>query len=232
MREIAIDTYVHALNRGAKKLPIYRQKSDLWRLLFNLFYLNSEHVPENWARELESRDALKNLTWPDDWGEKIPLVSVLAFTIMPNHFHFILKGLSDGGISKFMQKVSMAYSKYINAKYEESGSLFQGIYKSVTIRSDEQLRYLAVYVMVKNTFELYPNGGFAGAVKDFDAAYEWAIEYPFTSLGDYAGARRSPIVDRDIFGEMFSQPTEFKAFARDFVLGKNIEEQAGQIFLE
>ena len=223
MRENFADAYVHVLNRGVKKLPIYRQKSDLWRLLFNLYYLNSKHIPDNWARELEKRGTLKSLEWPDDWGERNPLVSILAFTIMPNHFHFILKGNVDGGVSKFMHKISMSYSKYINAKYDESGSLFQGIYKSVVVTSDEQLRYLAAYIMVKNTFELYPKGGLSGAMKDFEAAYAWAVEYPFSSLGEYAGIRNSPIIDRGILGEVFSTPREFKSFARDCILGRRLE---------
>jgi putative transposase len=215
-----VGSIVHVLNRGAKKLPIYRQKGDLWRILFNLFYLNNQSVPDNWARELEKQGILANLQWPSDWGQKKPLVSILAFTIMPNHFHFVLKEIKDRGIKEFMHKFTMAYSKFINAKYDESGSLFQGPYKSQTVQTDEYLRYLAVYIMVKNTFELYPNGGLQGAIQDFNKAYEWAIEYPFTSLGDYAGTRHSSIIQKDILGEIFISPAEFKEFAKDCLLGR------------
>jgi putative transposase len=221
MREdFTVGSFVHVLNRGAKKLPIYRQKGDLWRMLFNLFYLNSAKVPDNWARGLEKLSVLANLKWPNDWGDKKPLVSVLAFTIMPNHFHLILKETQEGGIKEFMHKFTMAYSKFINAKYDESGSLFQGRYKSQTIQTDKYLRYLAVYVMVKNTFELYPEGGLLGAKSNFDKAYEWAIEYPFTSLGDYAGRRHSSIIEKDLLGEIFTDTAEFKEFARDCILGR------------
>ena len=221
--DFTVGSIVHVLNRGAKKLPIYRQKGDLWRMLFNLFYLNSDSVPENWARELEKQGILASLQWPETWGEKKPLVSILAFTIMPNHFHFMLKEIQEGGIKEFMHKVTMAYSKFINAKYEESGSLFQGPYKSQTVQTDDYLRYLAVYIMVKNTFELYPDGGLTGAAKDFDKAYEWAIEYPFTSLGDYAGKRHSPIIEKDILGELFENPEAFKDFAKDCILGRRLD---------
>lgn len=189
-------------------------------MLFNLFYLNSDKVPDNWARELEKQGMLASLQWPDGWGEKKPLVSILAFTIMPNHFHFMLKEIQEGGIKEFMHKFTMAYSKFINAKYEESGSLFQGPYKSQTVQTDEYLRYLAVYIMVKNTFELYPEGGLSGATDNFDKAYEWAIEYPFTSLGDYAGRRNSPIIEKDILEGLFENSKAFKEFARDCILGR------------
>src|SRR3989344_9647834 len=106
----AVGSIVHVINRGAKKMPTHRQKSDLWRLLFNLFYLNSETVPDNWARRLESTNQKNLIVWPKEWGEKKPFVSILAFTIMPNHFHLILKQKNNGGISKFMHKLTMAYS--------------------------------------------------------------------------------------------------------------------------
>jgi len=74
-----------------------------------------------------------------------------------------------------MHKFSMAYAKFINAKYEESGSLFQGPFKSQVVLTDEYLRYLATYVMVKNSLELYPEGGLSGAMQDFDKAYEFVV---------------------------------------------------------
>ncbi len=219
----SVGSIVHVLNRGAKKMPIFRQKSDLQRLMFSLFYLNSTNLPENWTRELENKGSIENLKWPHGWGERKPLVSVLAFTIMPNHFHFILKEIKNGGISQFMHKLTMAHSKFINAKYNESGSLFQGKFKSTLVESDEYLRYLATYVMVKNTLELYPNGGITKAVKEFDKGYQWAIEYPFTSLADYAGTGHSLIIDKDILGEIFKHPNDFKKFAKDCILGRKFE---------
>lgn len=219
-----VGNIVHVLNRGTKKMPIYRQKSDLWRLLFNLFYLNSTKIPDNWARELSEQKILAAMEWPADWGQKTPLVSILAFTIMPNHFHLILKEVTEGGIGRFMHKFTMAYSKFINAKYDESGSLFQGAYKAQVVQSDQYLRYLASYVMVKNTFELYPKGGLAKAAKNFNNAYEWGEYYPFTSLGHYAGGEPSPIITPDVLGEVFEHPANFKRFSKDCILGRKFQQ--------
>jgi|SRR3989344_2498857 len=222
--EIIVEgAYVHVLNRGVKKTPIYRQKSDLWRLFFNLYYLNSNKIPDNWNRVLDREDKIKNFVWPEEWGKKESLVSILAYTIMPNHFHLILKEINKGGISQFMHKFSMGYSKFVNTKYKETGSLFQGPFKSIVIEDDNQLRYLAVYVMVKNSFEIYPNGGLNGAIKNFDDAWEWVIKYPFTSLADYSGTRKSKILSKDLLGEIFVEPTVFKDFARDCILGRKLD---------
>ena len=214
------DAYVHVCNRGTKKLPIYREKEDLWRLLANFFYLNhAERMPENWVRRLK-QDGLWTpgvYSWPEGWGSRIPLVSILAFCIMPNHLHLILKERTEKGIPKFMHRASMSYSKFINEKYDESGSLFQGAYRSRVVRSDADLRNLAVYVQVKNPFELNPKG-LRGAIESFDESYEQAKEYPFTSLSAYAGGTSLPILEKDIYGEIFPDSDLFKKHAQETML--------------
>lgn len=212
---IGLDSFLHVYNCGVKKTPIYRQRVDLKRLLLNLYYFNhADSMPDNWRRELEISGQAKNLEWPDTWGERQPIVSILAFNIMSNHLHLIIKEIVEGGTSKFMHRVSMGYSKFINEKYGESGSLFQRPFKSRLIEEDVDFRNLAVYVMVKNSFERYP-GGLRSAIKNFDDAYERMADDPLSSLGTYAGRQASPIIEKDLLGELFETPESFKEFARE-----------------
>lgn len=215
---MGIDSYMHVYNRGVKKMPIFRRHGDLQRLLFNLYYFNhANRMPENWKRELEIAGNPAQFQWPDIWEEREPVISILAFSIMPNHLHLMIKEIVEGGTSKFMHRVSMAYSKFINEKYEESGSLFQGAFKSRLIEDDNDFRNLAVYIMVKNPFELY-SGGLKRAIQNFDDAYERMSVDPFSSLGAYAGTHTSPIITKDLLGELFETPKSFKEFARETML--------------
>ena len=199
-------------------MPIYRQEEDLQRLILNLYYFNhNDQMPDHWKRELETSGSPSQLKWPDEWGEREPIVSILAFSIMPNHLHLMIKEIVDGGTSRFMHRVSMAYSKFINEKYEESGSLFQGAFKSRLVEEDADFRNLAVYVMVKNPFELYP-GGLKMAIQNFDDAYERMAGDFLNSLGTYTGTRVSPVVTKDLLGELFETPESFKDFAQDTML--------------
>ena len=217
-QSLGVDSYVHIYNRGVKKMPIYRQKKDLRRLLFNLYYFNHDgRMPDNWKREIKITSDPVHFQWPDTWEEREPIVSILAFSIMPNHLHLMIKEIVEGGISRFMHRVSMAYSKYINEKYEESGALFQGAFKSRLVEEDADFRNLAVYVMVKNPFELYP-GGLQRAIENFDDAYERMASDPLSSLGEYSGIRPSSIITKDLLGELFETPESFKDFARDTML--------------
>lgn len=225
-----VGNYVHVLNRGAKKMPITRNARDQWRFLKILCHLNDSFISEHWEDELDKNVECGASLFdrPPEWKEKEPLVTILAYTLMPNHFHLVLKEINEGGVSRFMQKLGNSMTGHFNLKYKESGSLFQGSYKAKCVAEDNYFRYLAAYVMIKNVFELYP-GGLEKAAREFDRACAWAGGYHFSSFADYASAQVRParnILDRDLFGEMFDTPSEFKSFAREFIVGRKFEEPA------
>ena len=153
---------------------------------------------------------------PDAWPDRSPLVEVIAYTLLPNHFHLILKETREGGVSQFMQKLGQSMTNHANGKYSEKGSLFQGAFKSKTCTDDRYMRYLFAYVMVKNTFEMYPEGGLAGAKENFESAWQWGMKYPFSSLSEYAGQRTTPILSKQTFQETFPK-NSFKTFAKDVI---------------
>jgi len=74
------------------------------------------------------------------------LVSILAFVLMPNHFHFLIRQLVDEGIKKFISRITNSHSRYVNIKKNRVGPLFQGIFKSVLVESEEQLIHLSRYI--------------------------------------------------------------------------------------
>jgi len=219
----AVGDYVHVLKRGARGLDIVQDDSDKWRFLRLLFYMNDEYFDDNWVRALDegSQTTFRPFARPSGWPPRKPIVKILAYTLMPNHFHILLKEIVDGGISRFMQKIGQSMTLHFNEKHNQKGkgTIFQGSYKGKTVGDDIYLRYLAAYIMVKNVFELYPKGGISGAIKNFEDAWQWAIKYQFGSLADYCTDRQSPIIAKDILGEIFN-PISFKKFAKEMILGR------------
>ena len=229
-----IGSFVHVYNRGNRKQAIVRDARDRWHFLQMLYYFNNEALFANPFRE--AKETLKTnfhsqLFWPPIWGKRKPMVKVIAFALVENHYHFLLKEITEKGISHFMRRIGIGLAKYFNAKYQEVGGLFQGSYKAKVISEDIYLQYLSVYIQVKNVFELYP-GGPEAALKEFDAAYDWAVRYPYCSLGDYAGSRESPIIDKDLLGDIFPTPGKYKDFARRCLTRMNLEMQVGNLTLE
>lgn len=74
------------------------------------------------------------------------VVNLLAFCLMPNHFHLLVKQMTKDGITQLMNRISTNYGMYFNKKYQRVGPLFQGVYKAVLIDNDDQLLHLSRYV--------------------------------------------------------------------------------------
>lgn len=219
-----IGSIMHVVKRGARGLPIVRDNADRQRFVKLLYYANDTYHDEFWDQSTKNIEAFGR---PDKWPEQEPLVKILAWTLMPNHFHLVLKEVVEGGVAKFMQKLCGSMTVHFNRKYKETGSLFQSAYKGRTadLHGDSYLRLLAVYVMVKNPFELYL-GGLKKAIRNFDKTYEWVLRHPFCSTGSFISGQLAPVGDPDLFGEMFREMDEFKQFAKESLLYKLEQLQA------
>ena len=70
--------------------------------------------------------------------------SVIAFCLMENHFHLLLK--IDDRMDRVMKKLLTSYAFYFNSKYERLGHLFQDRYKSKPIENDAYLLCAVRYI--------------------------------------------------------------------------------------
>ncbi len=171
--------------------------------------------------------------WPEKWPARDPLVEIHAFILLDNHFHLILKEIKEGGITKFMRKLGTGMTNRFNTRYEETGRLFQGAYKARRIDEDNYLRYLTVYIMVKNAFELYP-GGFSEALNSFDDAFEFAANYPYSSLGGYFSDEHtsSEIISKKMISDIIKSKEEFKVFAQSCLNFVYFDEKHTRVSVE
>jgi hypothetical protein len=241
-----VGDFIHVYNRGNRKMIVFRDINDKWRFLKILRFFNDEYSPSNPSRQLErSVDGTVEVKpqqlpsgefrwpdWPKNWPSHKPLVKILAYCLRDNHFHLLLKEITKGGISKFMRKLGDGFTCYSNLKYDEVGRVFQGSYRGKTVMNDIKiLQYLDAYIQVFNIFEEYP-GGIEKALKEFNKAFEFALDNPFCSLGESFGKRNLGIIDRDILKEMFSDINVYKEFVYDALLVRNIREVLNKLTIE
>jgi len=123
-------------------------------------------------------------------------VEIVAYCLNPNHYHFILKQVSEKGIERFMHKLGTSHIKYFNKKNKRNGVLFQGVFKSVHIDSNEYLLYLSVYVNKNN----------------FIHGYSTDDSWPYSSLPDYLGKRVDKLVNKNVILGRFGNPGQYKEF--------------------
>lgn len=137
---IELETFHHVYNRGTEKRDIFMSDDDYQLFLKYLYLLNDRDI-ESPAKLIRSQgeDAEKEI-------DHKPLVAIVSYCLMPNHFHLLLHELFEGGISKFMQRLGTAYTMYFNDKYKHSGGLFQGTFKSKLITDEEYLLKIIDYI--------------------------------------------------------------------------------------
>lgn len=190
--------YYHVFNRGNSKQDIFSEDNDYARFLIALMLFQAPptvRAPLNnirrHVRHLVQSQAL-NIT---EEGVRALLkrryVHLVAFALMPNHFHCIVQELTANGTSMYMQRVLTSYAKYRNTKHERTGHLFEGPFKSVHIEDDAQLTYCSAYVH-RNPRDL---PGWRGREH----------EYPWSSYQDYCGESRwgallTPSIVLDLVG--------------------------------
>lgn len=217
-----IGSIIHVVKRGTRGAEIARDKADLNRFPQLLYYLNDSFTDDNWRKTITGLSPFER---PDGWPVREPLTRILAWTLMPNHFHLLVEEIREGGTSKFMQRVCGSMSAHFNAKYRERGSIFQGAYRSRTISEDTHLRYLAFYIQLKNVLELYP-GGLRRALEQFDDAWEWATRYEFSSLPTFVARANSPITESELLWSLYPNAASFKKEAHGLLAG-HIEHHVG-----
>ncbi|MDO8559185.1 MAG: transposase [bacterium] len=241
-----VNHYYHIYNRGSRKAEIVRDTADKWRFMQALRFFNDSHSSAHILRQAgflslslsapgadrhREAESVFDLGWPPNWPDRDPLVKILCYSLIPNHFHLLLKEISESGISKFMHKLGMGYANFFNLKYHEVGSIFQGPYKAKLIKEETYLKYLTAYIQVINVLELYP-GGFERALENFSEAMEFLNKYSFSSHPDYAGLRSSLIVDKDILGEFFPNADAYRKFVLETIVSRDFNKILGDLTLE
>jgi len=120
-----------------------------------------------------------------------PLVDIIGYTLMPNHFHLIIKERTEGGIEKFMHKLLMAYAKHFNTKYNRVGTLFVRPFKAKHINSNKYFLWLISYVHL-NPVELVEPKWKDRVISDYKKVTEFMKGYKWSSYYDYLAIHKRP----------------------------------------
>lgn len=172
------DEYYHIYNRGIEKRKVFLKNSDYSRFLTGMKEFNTSEQVRHLDRVPLSEVSLRTKEPKDE------LVEFVCYSLMPNHFHFILRQLTDGGISKFMQKLGTGYTNYFNTKCERSGVLFQGVFKDIYINNNTYLLHLSRYIHLNCLSIIYPNWKKEG-IKNKKEAIEFLKNYKWSSFPFY-----------------------------------------------
>jgi putative transposase len=185
----------HIYNRGVEKRDVFLDDGDHLRFIHHLYHLNTQNKPPHLSSVLTNLSDANKEVGPPRFTRRAqsrdPLVDIIAYVLMPNHYHLLLSQRVDRGISQFMQRLGTGYTMFFNEKYERSGALFQGKYKYKKISTDRHFLYIPHYIHM-NPIPLLHDARMkqGGPTSLFDKL----VEYRWSSLRDYIGIRNFPSV--------------------------------------
>lgn len=215
---IAPGEHYHICNRGMSRQVVFHNVADYGRFLFLILYLQSPVVFSNIGRHV--RTLVQHSVLNIGAVEKAEVikkrtVELVAFCLMPNHFHLIVKEVGDGGIALYMQRVLNSYTKYYNTKYQKSGHLFQGPYRAVHVETNEQLLYLSTYIH-RNPRELV-------GWKNKEDQYIWSSYQDFIKDNRWDG-----LIQPSIINEQFKKKGDYQRFVESST-AKSLEKELGRL---
>ena len=212
----AAGEYYHLYNRGNSRQKIFLDENDYKHFTKCLFICNTN-------KNFKFRDHIveKNID-AFDFQREDTLVSIGAWTLMPNHFHLYVtfshksdlwaenSKKSKNNISEFMRKLMTAYTKYFNAKHHRTGTLYEGVFKSVRAQNDNHAKYLFSYIHLNPIKIIFPKWIEEG-IANTKLALEYLNSYKWSSYNDHRGAKRpeNKILELKDFPQYFSGLKDF-----------------------
>ncbi|MDP2874379.1 MAG: transposase [bacterium] len=202
VREFATQGFYHVYNRGEGKINIFSDDQDYRVFLYYLqvYLLPLEKVLQKY-RSLPLRLYCKNMSAE---------VELLAYCLMPNHFHLLLFQKPKDGVPKLLKQLSNAYTLYFNSKYQHTGGLFPGRYKAVTVTNLEQALHLSRYIHL--------NPMVSEVIIDIR-------KYLWSSYNDYLTPNENALTRSQLILSAFPNSNAYEQFVLDQVsYGKDLEQ--------
>jgi len=167
--------YYHIYNRGANKVSLFRTEAN---------YLHALALLKDYSRRLQ--------------------VSVIAYCLMPNHYHWLVRQDGDAAAGLLPQRVFNVYSHVMHHVAHHSGTLFEGPYKIIKVSSEPYLCHLCRYI--------HANPVHHGIFSDI-------TRWPYSNYPEWIGIRGGTLLDKDFIQQRFPVPGAYQAFVEAYLAG-------------
>jgi len=171
--QFAAGQYYHIYNRGAGGQPIFRVEENYSFLL---------RLVKKYRQQL--------------------CVAVIAYCLMPNHYHFLVRQDGENPAGSLPQLVFNSYTKAFNKRYQRTGTLFEGRYQSIWVDKTEYLLHLCRYI--------HTNPVKAKLVSRLG-------DWPYSNYPEWMGTRRGTLFDHDFVEESFPERARYHQFVIDYL---------------
>lgn len=200
--------YYHIYNKTIDRRNVFATDMIAREFITTFLYYRSikSHLRYSKYKLLDS--SLQDNLWRQVICKKYFRVQIVAYCIMPNHYHFLIKQVRDNGIVTFMANILNSITRYFNILNKRRGPIFLTQFKSKKIYTEEQLVYVSRYIHTNP---------FASSLVD---RIEDVFTYPYSSFLSYI-KRRSEQISSEVVMQYFGNKIQNY---KNFVIN-NADEQ-------
>ena len=140
----------HICNKSIANYGIFKDRRNTLRFVQTLNYYNridKKRKLSNYLKLKKGKHANSNLLSLKETNK----LKFLAYCIMLDHYHLLIKVLRNNILSKYMSDVENSFSRYFNIKFKRKGPIWQSRFRSVEIKTDEQLLHVSRYIHLNPT---------------------------------------------------------------------------------
>ena len=131
-------------------------------------------------------------------------ISVIAYCLMPNHYHFLLRQDGTEAAGLLPQRVFNSCTKAFNKRYHCSGTLFEGRYEAIHVDKEGYLLHLCRHIH-------------ANPVKD--GLVSRLEDWPYSNYHEWIGTRHGTLIDRGFVPAFFPAAQTYSQFVLDYLTG-------------
>ena len=140
-------------------------------------------------------------------------IGILAYCLMPNHYHFLLEAEDAADISAFIQRVFNGYVQAFNKQQHRSGTLFEGRAKTIWVDTESYVLQLCRYIHLNPvTAKLVTH----------------PAEWPYSNYREWIGEREGTLKDEAFIREYFPTPEDYRRFVLDYQDEQRALEELGK----
>lgn len=197
IKDYRAQSFYHIYNRGAGGQKIFLTENDynVFLSYFKIAITPEKDLSSKDTEYIQSKNAQRKLRLLDLSSE----VELIAFCLLPNHFHLLIYQHNERGIEKLMRSIMTAYVMYFNRTYSNSGRLFQGSYKASLIDSDPYLMHITRYIHL-NSIDVGLDVG----------------DYEHSSYQYYLGSKKAAWVKPDRVLGMYRDASDYSKFVNSY----------------
>ena len=137
-------------------------------------------------------------------------MNIIAYVLMPTHFHFMLQPRIANNLSDFMRRLQISYVEAINRRYQRKGSLFNERFQHKHVYSERYQILLCRYIQINPLKD-----GLVNRLED------WS----FSNYHEFIDVRHGKLYSADFRNRFFDTPAAYAEFVAAYGADEDREFQ-------